>query len=460
MQPTRRSLLLSALGAGWGAIAPAWALPAAAAALPSARQMRWHALETCAFVHFSINTFTGKEWGYGDESPAQFDPAGFDAGQIVACAKSAGLRGIVLTAKHHDGFCLWPSAYTEHCIRNSPYRGGRGDIVAEMAQACREQGLAFGLYLSPWDRNHPDYGKPAYVEYYRAQLRELLTGYGELFELWFDNANGGDGYYGGARETRAIDAASYYDWPATWRMVRELQPNAVIWGGAGSDIRWVGNEDGYAGDPCWATMDTGAFSVERNQSGVRGGAQWRPAEADVSIRPGWFWHAGEDDQVKTPSQLMRIYLQSVGRGAGLLLNLAPDRHGRIPPGDAASLRAWGALRQRIFSRDLAQDARRRQTGAELLLELPRDATFNLLRLRERLALGHRVSAYAVDVWQGGAARGWIEVARGSAIGYQRLLELPQPVTARRLRLRILAADAAPEISEFGVFLMPTDLTNT
>ncbi|MFT3829920.1 MAG: alpha-L-fucosidase [Opitutaceae bacterium] len=271
--------------------------------------------------------------------------------------KEAGLRGLVLTAKHHDGFCLWPSRYTEHSIAHSPYRGGKGDIVREVAEACRRQGIQFGLYLSPWDRNRADYGQPSYIAYYRAQLTELLTSYGPLFEIWFDGANGGDGFYGGARETRAIDGATYYDWPNTWKIVRELQPQAAIFSDAGPDARWVGNEKGVAGDPCWATINAAGFypgHAERLETGDRFGAQWIPAEVDVSIRPGWFFHPHE--QPKTPAELFSIYLTSVGRGANLILNLAPDRRGRVPEADVASLRTWHAAIEAMLAKNLAAGA--------------------------------------------------------------------------------------------------------
>ncbi|MFG0259211.1 MAG: alpha-L-fucosidase, partial [Phycisphaerales bacterium JB041] len=221
-------------------------------ALPDPRHLAWHEMEFYGFLHFTTNTFTGKEWGYGDESPEIFNPSEFDADQIVGVAADAGMTGLILTCKHHDGFCLWPSEYTDHDVASSPFRDGEGDVVREIADACARHGLRFGVYLSPWDRNHPDYGTPAYVEYYRNQLRELLTGYGEIFEVWWDGANGGDGYYGGARESRKIDRSTYYGWEETVAIVRELQPDAVIFSDAG-DVRWVGNERGVAGDPCWAT---------------------------------------------------------------------------------------------------------------------------------------------------------------------------------------------------------------
>ena len=245
-------LVLSLLS--FAGILPAAAPPEPYGPVPSPRQLRWHDVECYGFLHFSINTFTDKEWGYGDESPAQFNPTAFDADQIAGTAKEAGLRGLVLTCKHHDGFCLWPSQYTEHSVKHSPWKDGKGDVVREISDACRRHGLKFGVYLSPWDRNHKDYARPEYLTYYRNQLRELLTNYGPIFEMWFDGANGGDGYYGGARERRNIDNRTYYDWDNTWKIVRELQPDACMFSDAGPDVRWVGNESGFAGQTCWATF--------------------------------------------------------------------------------------------------------------------------------------------------------------------------------------------------------------
>ncbi len=275
-------------------------------------------------------------------------------------AQDAGMKGLILTCKHHDGFCLWPSKYTEHCVKNSPWKDGKGDVVKEISDACRRHGLKFGVYLSPWDRNHKDYGKPEYITYYRNQLRELLTNYGEIFTVWFDGANGGDGYYGGARAMRRIDNRTFYDWPNTWRIVRELMPGAVMFSDAGPDFRWVGNESGIAGDPCWATLDMskpgrvpGGINEGLN-SGERPGTAWLPAECDVSIRPGWFYHASEDGRVKTAAQLEDIYYKSVGRGACLNLNIPPDRRGQIHGDDVAALRAFRALLDATFAHDLAR----------------------------------------------------------------------------------------------------------
>lgn len=478
---SRRTLLATGLVAGALPAVPAQAGAAPAntpkpfGATPSPRQWRWHGREQYAFVHFSINTFTDKEWGFGDESPKLFNPSNFDADQIVAAVKAGGLEGLILTAKHHDGFCLWPTLLTEHCIRNSPYKDGKGDIVREMADACRRAKLPFGLYLSPWDRNHADYGRPAYVTYYRAQLTELCTRYGDLFEVWFDGANGGDGYYGGAREARKIDAPRYYDWPSIVALVHKLQPNACTFDPLGADIRWVGNEDGVAGDPCWPTMPNEPYDQKNGNEGVRGGTIWWPAETDVSIRPGWFYHADEDSKVKSPERLIRLYDESVGRGTNLNLNIPPDRRGRIPDQDVKILKSFGDAIRATFARDLARgavahastsrpgfaparvlDGNRetywttpdQATTPTLTLDLKPGTRFDVIRLREYLPLGVRVTRFAVDAEIDGS---WKTLAEHECISAQRIIRLPALITPRRVRLRILQAPACPAISEFALF---------
>jgi alpha-L-fucosidase len=480
-QITRRNLIATGLAAT--AAAPAFARDATTpgapqpwGATPSPRQLAWHAREQYAFVHFSINTFTDREWGYGDEDPKLFDPSDFSPDQIVAAAKAGGMRGIILTAKHHDGFCLWPTKLTEHCIRNSPYKNGKGDVVREMEQATRRAGLAFGVYLSPWDRNHAEYGRPAYLEYFRKQIVELATGYGPLFEFWFDGANGGDGYYGGAKETRKIDAPAYYDWPTTIALVHKHQPMACTFDPLGADVRWVGNEDGVAGDPCWPTMPNHLYVQAEGNSGVRGAPLWWPAETDVSIRPGWFYHADEDGKVKTPERLLRLHDESVGRGTNLNLNLPPDRRGRLADVDVAVLASFGAAQAATYAHSLAADAVASAnavrgaafTAAKVLdgdpesywstpdatttptltLDLPPGRSFDLIRLREYLPLGVRVTRFAVDAEIDGA---WRTLGEHQCIGAQRILRLPAPITARRLRLRITEAPACPAISEIALF---------
>jgi alpha-L-fucosidase len=452
--------------------------------VPTARQLRWHEMEFYGFVHFTVNTFTDREWGYGDESETVFNPTDFSAEQIAATAREAGMKGLILTAKHHDGFCLWPSQYTEHSVKNSPWKNGKGDVVKELARACRAQGLRFGIYLSPWDCNNKDYGRPEYITYYRNQLRELLTHYGDMFTVWFDGANGGRGYYGGARETRKIDARTYYDWDNTRALVRQLMPMAVMFSDAGPDFRWVGNEDGRAGDPCWATLNgAGRYPggpSEGLTSGERPGSDWIPAECDVSIRPGWFYHAKEDSQVKTPAKLLEIYYQSVGRGACLNLNIPPDKRGRIHDPDIQSLREFRRILDGTLAKDLARGAAVKAsnirgnsrrfdpqnlfdgerntywatdddvTTPQLTVEFRQPVTFNVISLREFLPLGQRIEAFALDQWKDGQ---WTEFAHGTSIGNHRLVR-GEYVTTDKLRLRISQASVCPALAELGVYAEP------
>lgn len=460
-------------------------------AVPSARQLLWHELEFYGFVHFTMNTFTDKEWGYGDEDRALFNPTDFSAEQIVSTAKMAGMKGLILTCKHHDGFCLWPSDYTEHSVKNSPWENGRGDMVRDFATACKELDLQFGVYLSPWDRNHADYGKSEYVEYYRKQLRELLTNYGPIFEVWWDGANGGDGYYGGARETRKIERGTYYDWGTTAEIVRELQPNAVIFSDAGPDVRWIGNEHGIAGDPCWSTyspivrageskVGPGTTQSELGQEGHRDGALWLPGEADVSIRPGWFYHATQDKQVRSAQDLLNLYYKSIGRGSSFLLNLPPDRRGRIHENDVASLQEFRRILDTTFAVNLAEGAQLSASNvrggvasfgttqlldgdrstywctdsstksAELLVQFENPTAFNVVDFREYLPLGHRIDQWSLDAWQDG---GWVEFAAGQSIGNRRLWRGEHDIVTSQVRLR-LRGPACPAISEFGLYLEP------
>jgi alpha-L-fucosidase len=457
--------------------------PAPSGPVPSPRQWRWHQLEFYGFLHFTTNTFTDKEWGYGDESPEIFNPTDFDADAVVTVAREAGMRGLVLTCKHHDGFCLWPSAHTEHSVKNSPWRNGRGDVVREVANACQRQGLLFGIYLSPWDRNHADYGTPAYLDYYRAQLRELLTNYGPIFEVWHDGANGGDGYYGGADEKRTIDKFTYYDWENTWAIVRELQPDAVVFTDVGPDIRWVGNESGTGGETTWLTLNTEGwcpgFAVQQElNTGHEDGAVWLPPEVDVSIRPGWFYHAREDGRVRTVRNLVDMYYQSVGRSGSWHLNLPPDRRGHIHETDVSRLHTLRQILDQTFANDLTAAATATAdqirgeayapanvltddpdtywaTGddlrsATLALDLGEPRTFDQVLIQEPVRLGQRVRAWAFDALVDGQ---WQEVATATTIGYKRLARF-SPVSAQHVRLRILDAKACPLISRIGLFLAP------
>ncbi len=451
-------------------------------AVPSARQLAWHDLEFYGFLHFGVNTFTDREWGYGDEPAATFAPTALDARQWVQVARDAGMKGLIITAKHHDGFCLWPSRFTAHSVKGSTWKDGDGDVVGELARACREAGLKLGVYLSPWDRNHADYGRPAYLTYYRNQLRELLTQYGPVFEVWFDGANGGDGFYGGARESRRIDGSTYYDWANTWALVRELQGEAVMFSDAGPDVRWVGNERGIAFETSWYALNrTGLFpgapDYQKVAAGDPDGADWIPPEVDVSIRPGWFYHEAEDAKVKSVEQLIEIYEQSVGRGTNLLLNIPPDRRGLIPDIDAARLREFGRAIEATYRTDLARQARATalsfrgglprfapaqaidgdpatywatddevKTGS-IVLEWPRPARLDRVVMGEAIALGQRVEEWNVEIEAGGV---WTRVASGTTIGRKRIARF-EPQEAARLRVTITKARACPTLSTIGAY---------
>ncbi len=490
MNVTRRSFVLAAPMAASALAASEFHIPPPApyGPLPSPQQSRWSEMEFYNFLHFSINTFTDREWGYGDDDAALFNPTAFDADAIVETLKVAGSTGVILTCKHHDGFCLWPTKTTDYSVRQSPFRGGKGDVVKEVSEAARRHRIKFGVYLSPWDRHQASYGTPAYLAVYRQQMKELLTNYGPVFEIWHDGANGGDGYYGGAREKRIIDKHSYYEWPETWKLERQLQPDCVRFSDAGPDIRWIGNEKGIAGQPCWETYTPrsenggpgvpGDIREREAATGTRNGAFWMPPECDVSIRPGWFWHEKENLRVKTPREVLQLYYDSVGRGAGFLLNVPPDRRGLIHEQDAASLRSFGNLLRSSFAVNLAARAKITASSirgnapvfrAENLLDsnrytywAPADSAsepqvelaferpirFNLVRLRENIQLGQRVDAFSVDIWRGGA---WAAFAQGASIGSCRILRSDDPISTTKVRLRVTHASACPALSEFALF---------
>jgi len=473
-------------------------------AVPGERQLRFHELEIIGMVNFSTITYYGKEWGYGDEDPAKFNPSDFDAMQIVRAAKAGGLKGLIIDAKHHGGFCLWPSQFTEYSVKNCPWKNGKGDMVRELVDACRAEGIEVAMYLSPWDRNHKDYGKQEYVNYYHNQLRELLTGYGPLFEIWFDGANGGDGWYGGAKENRIIDRRTYYRFDQIIPMIRELQPDACIFSELGPEVRWVGNERGFGGDPCWATFTpkyrdtqipvpidtaTGLFldfpNGESNYTeatnGHRDGALWIPAEADFPLRHGWFWHPDGHGR-HTPAQLVNLYFRSVGLNCTMDIGIAPDRRGLIDEPDSEALKGFGERIQAIFKTDLAINAKASASNtrgksrqyaavnvlngkskfrtywatddkirdAELILDYGKPVEFSVISLREPVQLGHRIDSWALDVLKEGQ---WQEFATGTGIGARRLWR-GQPLTSDKIRLRIIQASASPAISEFAVYLEP------
>jgi alpha-L-fucosidase len=457
--------------------------PAPVGPVPSPAQLAWHQMETNAFVHFTVNTFTDREWGMGNEDPKVFNPGHLDAMQWARILKETGFKQMILTCKHHDGFCLWPSKYTEHSVKNSPWKNGKGDVVKEASEACKKYGLKFGVYLSPWDRNRADYGKPEYITYYRNQLKELFTNYGPITEMWFDGANGGEGYYGGANENRQIDRKTYYDWPTTLNMVRQIQPNVIFFSDAGPGARWVGNENGTAGETNWNTItpDTlyaGKAGIEKIlNEGSEDGTQWIPAEVDVSIRPGWFYHKKEDSLVKTPERLFEIYLTSVGRGAVLLLNVPPDQRGLFHENDIKSLYGFRSILQREFAKNKAAEASATATNyrgnapsyaagnaidnsnetywatddnvttASLEINTGKVQTIKYVVLQEYIKLGQRVKSFNVEVW---ADNAWQQVASGTTIGYKRILKL-NPVKAGKVRINITSSKACPLISNVAIY---------
>lgn len=454
--------------------------------LPTQKQLDWQEMEFYAFVHFSLNTFTNKEWGYGDESPQLFNPTNLDVRQWARVVKAAGMKGIILVAKHHDGFCLWPSAYTERSVKNSPWENGKGDLIKELAAACQEYDLKLGLYLSPWDRNHVDYGKPAYITYFRNQLKELLTNYGDVFEMWFDGANGGDGYYGGANETRKINTLEYYNWDETYKMIYELAPKTLVWGVGPAEARWIGNEEGRAGKTNWSLLRqkdelAGKVHYTEFMSGHEDGEKWVPGEADVSIRPGWFYHSVEDDKVRPLDEMVDIYYESIGRNATLLLNLPVDRRGLVHENDEARLKELVATIKEDFKKELlagskitADNIRGNSSEfaaqnvsdgnkntywatadnvktASITFEFDKPTAIDRVLLQEYIKLGQRVKAFTVEAKVNGE---WKTVATETTIGYKRILRIDR-VTASALRINITDSKASIVISNIQAFNAPS-----
>ena len=428
--------------------------------LPSEDQLRWQDMEMYAFIHYSLNTYTDQEWGFGNEDPKLFNPSNLDCRQWARVCKQAGMKGIIFTAKHHCGFCMWPSAYTEYSVKNTPWKNGKGDVVRELAEACREEGLKFAVYLSPWDRNHKDYGRPEYVTYFRNQLRELLTNYGDIFEVWFDGANGGDGWYGGANETRRIDGKTYYGWAETFRMIRELQPHAVIWndGGDRGDLRWVGTEAGNVGETNWSTMPSkGDTPYHMLHYGVEDGDVWCPGETNTSIRPGWFYHEAENEHVKSLSKLMDTYYKSVGRNSTLLLNFPIAPNGRIHPTDSLRGIAFKQMIDEVFAENLIEHGTWDIEHGTLNMKHGA-AAFNRFLVEEDIAYGQRVKKFSLEALVDGKWQplrdALVENGDGlTTIGHRRIICFPT-VKATKLRFTIIDSKAKPIIKKLGVYLAP------
>lgn len=459
--------------------APAPLLP-----LPEQKQVDWQRMETYAFIHFGLNSFCDREWGYGDTDPKMFNPKRLDCEQWVKTLIAAGMKGVILTAKHHDGFCLWPFEGNDYNVSKSPWRNGKGNVVKELSEACKKHGLKFAVYLSPWDRSRADYGSPSYVDYFHSQLRDLLTNYGPVFEVWFDGANGGDGYYGGARDKRTIDRKNYYNYPRIYQILDSLQPQAVVFSDGGPGCRWVGNEKGFAGETNWAfipknTVYPGYPNYPELQFGYPDGDQWTAAECDVSIRPGWFYHPEEDDKVKSPEQLADLYYRSVGHNATLLLNFPVDRNGLINPIDSANAVNFHKLIQRELGNNLVagmkpkvSNERGGQFAAQALTDgswdtywatgdgvTSADITFtfkkarkmNRIMLQEYIPLGQRVKKFAVEWLDKNGT--WKSVEQGeetTTIGYKRLLRF-LTVETKGLRVYILDSRGPICMNNIGVY---------
>ena len=454
-------------------------------ALPSKRQLAWHDVEIYGIMHFTPTTFENKEWGFGDADPKIFNPTDFNAAQIIKAAKAGGLKGIVLVAKHHDGFALWPTKTTAYNITKSPFRNGKGDLVREIAQAVRKSGLKFGIYCSPWDRNSALYGTDQYLALYQSQLKELYSNYGELFMSWHDGANGGDGFYGGAREKRSIDNTTYYDWKNTWGITRKMQPMANIFSDIGLDVRWVGNEEGHAAETSWATFTPmapdgkseavpGQANYPQSPEGIRNGKFWMPAECDVPLRKGWFYHPAE--KPKTPEMLFDLYLKSVGRGAGLDLGLAPDPRGQLHDDDVMALKTFGDMVRNTFANNLAKGAQIKASNsrgknyfagklldgnkntywatndqiheATIEVNLKTAKTFDIISLQEYIPLGQRIAGYDIEILEKNT---WKKICTGTSIGAKRLIKLEQPVHSNKVRINITKSPVCITLSEVGFY---------
>ena len=455
-------LLVLAMPASAGAQAP---VPP----VPSVAQLKWQRMEFTAFVHFGPNAFTGVEWGSGREQPTVFNPTALDARQWARTFKAAGMKGVIVTAKHHDGFCLWPTKESTHTVAASPWRDGKGDLLRELSDAARAEGLKFGVYLSPWDRNHPTYGTPEYNDVFVRMLEDVLSNYGEIFEVWFDGANGE-----GPNGKRQV-----YDWPRFHAVVRRLQPNAVIFSDAGPDVRWIGNERGEAPLTNWAMLDRDRYQPGTPLSmdlpeGSALGRFYVPGECDVSIRPGWFWRAAENTRVKSPRALLRLYETSVGRNCTLLLNVPPDDRGLIHDADVKALAGMRTAVDRVYGSSLVPSAAKAsatsaergheasavldadvdsfwapagsaKTGA-VTVDLSAPVTFDRVRLQEYVAQGQRVSLFEIEIWRDGA---WTRLATGTTIGHTRIVATDVTTTSR-VRVTIHDARGVPLIAALSL----------
>lgn len=442
--------------------------------IPSSRQLQWHRQEYYLFVHFGPNTFTDLEWGKGTETEDMFNPTAMDCHQWCRIAKAAGAKGIIITAKHHDGFCLWPSKFSKHTVAQSSWRNGKGDVLADLRDACKEYGLGMGIYLSPWDRNHPDYGTEAYNTVFVEMMKEVTERYGPFFEFWWDGANGE-----GPNGKRQV-----YDWHRFEATLRNIAPNTPVFSDIGPDIRWVGNERGIAGVTNWNLLDTAGFSrgeggppVDTLNAGNVYGTNWIPAECDVSIRPGWFYHSNEDARVKTPEQLFDLYLKSVGRGANFLLNVPPNRQGLFSPEDSAALVGFRRLRDESFANNLAATAtlsivsgKGKAASAKKLADNDKQSWYNIkdgyaevrfadrkavncVVLEEPIQMGQRIESFQVKCMIGNEM---VQELTGTTVGNKRMITFPE-LSCDAIRVYITGAKASPLLAEVGVYRISNGL---
>jgi alpha-L-fucosidase len=439
--------------------------------VPSPQQIAYQHMEVIGFIHFGVNTFTDREWGTGKENPDIFNPASLNAGQWVRVAKEAGIKQLIITAKHHDGFCLWPSKYTDHSVKNSPWKNGQGDVLRELSEACEKERIKLGFYLSPWDMHEPSYGTSRYNEYYLNQLRELLTGYGPVSEIWMDGAKG----------ENAKDME--YDFASFRSLIYRMQPGALIFSDAGPDIRWIGNENGIAGETNWSMISNDNIIIGKADpaylnTGDPRGTHWVAGECDVSIRPGWFYHAGQDSLVKSPADLVDLYYKSVGRNGTLLLNIPPNAHGLWSEKDVNALMEFRSILNETFQKNLAQGkpvtasnfrlkndrfspmnitdtlsdtywaADDKITQSWLVVDLEKPVEFDRILIQEPVRLGQRISGFKVEIYR---EKEWETISTGTTIGYKRLLRI-NPVVADKIRLIILSGNNVPAINNFGIYM--------
>ena len=409
--------------------------------VPTQQQLEWQRLETYAFIHFGLNTFNDMEWGYGDTPAATFNPSNLDCEQWVLTLKACGMKGVILTAKHHDGFCLWPTETTDYSIKNAPYKNGQGDVVGELCEACRKHGLLFGVYLSPWDRHQASYGSREYVELYHRQIQELVDHYGPFFEFWFDGANGGNGWYGGANETRSIKAEEYYQYDKARDIIWSKYPNTMIFGGTVPTLRWIGNEEGIAKATQWCnySLDFGDLNnTKLLATGIPDGEHWLPAEVDVSIRPGWFYH--ENEKPKSLEQLLDIYYHSVGRNASLLLNFPVDPNGRISPEDSLRAVEWHQTLQHTFANNLLEGLKPTTSEKEWVYTFDEPTRVSHVVLEEDVLYGQHVERFSICYYRNGK---WLPVETDeemTTIGFKRIIRF-KPANMEKLRIRIIKTKA-------------------